>query len=184
MSIDLPTIDGTRVRLRQLSATDLDDLHAVFSDVTASRYWSRPAFTEMAQTRDYLAAIDAGRARGDLLQWGIEHLGEARVIGTTTLFHIDRDQGRAEIGYILQSSHWGQGLANEALTELLLHARDQMNMRRIDADVDPRNSASLRCIERLGFVREGYARERWVVSGEVQDSVLLGLLTRELIVRL
>ncbi len=58
-----------------------------------------------------------------------------------------------------------------------------MGMRRIDADVDPRNAASLRCIERLGFVREGFARERWVVAGEVQDSVLLGLLTRELIVR-
>lgn len=183
MSSDLPTIDGNRVRLRQLSAADLDDLHRVFSDATAMRYWSRPAFVDLAETRDYLAAIDAGRQRGDLLQWGIEHVGQARIIGTTTLFYIDREQGRAEIGYILQSSYWGQGLANEALTAVLRHARDQMGMRRIDADVDPRNAASLRCIERLGFVREGFARERWVVAGEVQDSVLLGLLTRELIVR-
>ncbi len=183
MSSDLPTIDGDRVRLRQLSAADLDDLHRVFSDATAMRYWSRPAFVDLAETRDYLAAIDAGRQRGDLLQWGIEHVGQARIIGTTTLFYIDREQGRAEIGYILQSSYWGQGLANEALTAVLRHARDQMGMRRIDADVDPRNAASLRCIERLGFVREGFARERWVVAGEVQDSVLLGLLTRELIVR-
>ena len=184
MSSDLPTIDGNRVRLRQLSVPDLDDLHRVFSDATAMRYWSRPAFVDPAETRDYLAAIDAGRERGDLLQWGIEHVGQARIIGTTTLFHIDREQRRAELGYILQSSHWGQGLANEALTCLLLHAREQMGMRRIDADVDPRNAASLRCIERLGFVREGFARERWVVSGEVQDSVLLGLLTRELVVHL
>jgi len=183
VSSDLPTIDGNRVRLRQLSAADLDDLHRVFSDATAMRYWSRPAFVDLAETRDYLAAIDAGRQRGDLLQWGIEHVGQARIIGTTTLFYIDREQGRAEIGYILQSSYWGQGLANEALTAVLRHARDQMGMRRIDADVDPRNAASLRCIERLGFVREGFARERWVVAGEVQDSVLLGLLTRELIVR-
>ncbi len=99
------------------------------------------------------------------------------------MIFLDRVQARAEIGYILKSSHWGQGLANEALAALLQHARDQMGMLRIDADVDPRNSASLRCIERLGFFREGYARERWVVSGEVQDSVLLGLLTRELVVR-
>jgi len=183
VSSDLPTIDGNRVRLRQLSVPDLDDLHRVFSDATAMRYWSRPAFVDPAETRDYLAAIDAGRERGDLLQWGIEHVGQARIIGTATLFHIDREQGRAEIGYILQSSHWGQGLANEALTAVLRHARDQMGMRRIDADVDPRNAASLRCIERLGFVREGYSRERWVVAGEVQDSVLLGLLTRELVVR-
>ncbi len=81
------------------------------------------------------------------------------------------------------SPYWGQGLANEALTRVLLHARDRMQMRRIEADVDPRNSASLRCSERLGFVREGYARERWVVAGEIQGAVLLGLLLRDLVVR-
>ena len=179
----LPSLDGTRVRLRQLAADDLDDLHGVFSDQRAMRYWSRPAFVGLAETREYLAAIDAGRERGDLLQWGIEHMAEARIIGTTTLFHIDREQGRAEIGYILASPYWGQGLANEALTRVLLHARDGMQMRRIEADVDPRNSASLRCSERLGFVREGYAHERWVVAGEIQDAVLLGLLLRDLVVR-
>lgn len=183
MTIDLPTIDGPRVRLRQLSESDLDDLHVVFSDLMSMRYWSRPAFADIAETREYLAAIDAGRERGDLLQWGIEHVAEARIIGTTTLFHIDREQGRAEIGYVLASPYWGQGFANEALTRLLQHAREHMGMRRIDADVDPRNSASLRCCERLGFIREGFARERWVVAGEVQNSVLLGLLTRELVVR-
>lgn len=180
---DLPTINGPRVRLRQLSEADLDDLHAVFSDERAMRYWSRPAFVDISETRDYLAAIDAGRERGDLLQWGIELVAEERIIGTTTLFYIDRVQGRAEIGYILASSYWGRGLANEALTGLLQHARDDMHMRRIEADIDPRNAASLRCSERLGFVREGYARERWVVGGEIQDAVLLGLLLRDLVER-
>jgi ribosomal-protein-alanine N-acetyltransferase len=183
MSHTLPTLDAARVRLRQLSVADLDDLHAVFSDVRAMRYWSTPAFADTDRTREYLAAIDAGRERGDLLQWGIEHVAQGRIIGTTTLFHIDREQGRAEIGYILGSPWWGQGLANEALTRVLQHARDDMQMRRIEADVDPRNDASLRCSERLGFVREGYARERWVVAGELQDAVLLGLLLRDLVTR-
>ncbi len=183
MSHNLPTLDAPRVRLRQLSVADLDDLYAVFSDLRSMRYWSRPAFIDMTEMREYLAAIDAGRERGDLLQWGIEHLGEGRIIGTTTLFNIDRQQGRAEIGYILASPWWGQGLANEALTRLLQHARDEMRMRRIEADIDPRNGGSLRCSERLGFVREGYARERWVVAGEIQDAVLLGLLLRDLVVR-
>lgn len=183
MTAELPTVHARRVRLRQLGEADLDDLFVVFSDRVAMRYWSRPAFVDIGEARAYLAAIDAGRQRGDLLQWGIEHIAEARIIGTTTLFHVDCEQGRAEIGYILGSPYWGQGYANEALTQLLLHAREHMGMRRIDADVDPRNAASLRCIERLGFIREGFARERWVVDGEVQNSVLLGLLTRELVVR-
>lgn len=177
----LPTLDAGAVRLRQLDALDLVDLHAVFSDPVAMRYWSRPPFADLAETRGYLDAIDAGRERGDLLQWGIEDVVEGRVIGTTTLFAIDREQGRAEIGYILGSPYWRRGHAQRALRRLFRFARDEMGLRRIEADVDPRNPPSLRLCERLGFQKEGYARERWVVAGEVQDSVLLGLLLRDLV---
>lgn len=180
MSGTLPTLDAGTVLLRQLGAPDLADLHHVFSDTTAMRYWSRPAFADLSETRDYLAAIDAGRERGDLFQWGIEHVESRRIIGTTTLFAIDRQQGRAEIGYILGSEHWRKGYAGAALRRLLQYTRDEMKLRRIEADVDPRNSASLRCVERLGFEREGLMRERWVVAGEVQDAVILGLLLRDL----
>jgi [ribosomal protein S5]-alanine N-acetyltransferase len=180
MSDTLPTLDAGSVRLRQLGAPDLADLHAVFSDPVAMRYWSRPAFADLAETRDYLASIDAGRERGDLFQWGIEHVESRKIIGTTTLFAIDRQQGRAEIGYILGSEHWRKGYAGAALRRLLQYTRDEMKLRRIEADVDPRNSASLRCVERLGFEREGLMRERWVVAGEVQDAVILGLLLRDL----
>jgi RimJ/RimL family protein N-acetyltransferase len=52
-------------------------------------------------------------------------------------------------------------------------------MRRIEADVDPRNENSLRILGRLGFKQEGLLRERWNVGGEIQDSAILGLLARE-----
>ena len=42
-----------------------------------------------------------------------------------------------------------------------------------------RNRASIRTLERLGFVREGLLRERWCVAGEVQDALFYGLLRRE-----
>ena len=56
------------------------------------------------------------------------------------------------------------------------HAFGAMSLRRIEADVDPRNLPSLRTLENLGFRREGYLRQRWQVAGELQDSVLMGLL--------
>ncbi|GMU43626.1 MAG: N-acetyltransferase [Xanthomonadales bacterium PRO6] len=178
--MELPTLDAGAVRLRQLGDDDLTDLHAVFSDPRTMRYWSRPAFTDVEETRGYLQAIHDGRARGDLLQWGIEHVGEARIIGTTTLYAFYPGQARAEIGYILGSPWWGRGHANAAIRRILQYARDDMRLRRIEADVDPRNTASLRFAERLGFRREGLLRERWVVAGEIQDAVVLGLLLRDL----
>jgi len=36
--------------------------------------------------------------------------------------------------------------------------------------------ASARSLERLGFIKEGHLRERWIVSGEVSDTGFYGLL--------
>jgi ribosomal-protein-alanine N-acetyltransferase len=48
-------------------------------------------------------------------------------------------------------AHWGKGYMNEALQALLAHAFEVMKLRRLEADVDPRNDASIRTLERLGF---------------------------------
>ena len=67
----------------------------------------------------------------------------------------------------------------EALTALIDHAFGPMKLRRLEADVDPRNVNSMRILGKLGFSQEGLLRERWNVNGEIQDTAFLGLLARE-----
>jgi RimJ/RimL family protein N-acetyltransferase len=86
---------------------------------------------------------------------------------------------RAEIGYCLHSAHWKQGYMGEALAALIEYAFSVLQLRRLEADVDPANASSLRILERMGFRREGLLRERWNVGGVIADSVILGLLARE-----
>jgi RimJ/RimL family protein N-acetyltransferase len=68
---------------------------------------------------------------------------------------------------------------HEALQEVLRYAFETLDLNRLEADIDPRNLASARTLERLGFQKEGHLRERWIVSGEVSDTWLYGLLRRE-----
>ena len=68
---------------------------------------------------------------------------------------------------------------HEALRALLDFGFGELDLNRIEADIDPRNSASARTLERLGFTKEGYLRERWIVGDEVSDTALYGLLRRE-----
>jgi ribosomal-protein-alanine N-acetyltransferase len=79
----------------------------------------------------------------------------------------------------LAAAHRGRGLA-QALRLAFTHAFEVLQLRRIEADDDPRNHASCRLIERLGFVYEGLLRERWTVAGELQDSAIHGLQRGEL----
>ncbi len=175
----LPTIATARLRLRWIEARDTEDLFSVFSDRGLLRYWSSGPMSDLAEATALVARIRDGFRDGGLYQWGIATLAEDRLIGTVTLYGIDRANGRAEVGFILRASHHGLGYAREAVAAVVDHAFGALDLRRLEADVDPRNEASIRLLEALGFRREGVLRERWCVGGEVADTLFLGLLRRE-----
>lgn len=175
----IPVLHGPRLVLRGFQADDLDDFYAVHSDPTVMRYWSFPAWTHIDQSTEYFASARSGRDPERLLCWATTRADTDRLIGGVTLFAINRPQGRAEIGYVLGSAHWDKGYAQEALSLVLGFAFDGLGLRRIEADIDPRNAASCKLVERMGFVREGLLRERWQVAGETCDTALYGLLAAE-----
>lgn len=172
----LPILDTPRLRLRAPSDGDIPALFAIFGDPEAMRYWSTPAMTDLAQAAARLRDGERHAEAGTLFEWGIARREDDALIGTCTLFRIDRDHRRAELGYILRRDHWGRGLAKEALTAVIDRAFGTLALHRLEADTDPRNTASRRLLERLGFTLEGRLRERYFVAGEVQDSSFYGLL--------
>ena len=168
-----------RLLLRPFCESDAEALYAIFCDAVVTRYWSRAAWTEFQQARDRIARDIANMASRGYPRFALERREDAAMIGECCLVSISDQCRRAEVGYALARSAWRQGYMDEALRALLGLAFGPMNLNRIEADVDPRNRASERCLERLGFQREGTLRERWIVSGEVSDSALYGLLARE-----
>jgi RimJ/RimL family protein N-acetyltransferase len=175
----LPTLEAVRVRLRPLQPRDVDGLYEVFSNAEVMRYWSTPPLPDKDAAEQLVAEIIRDVASGKMMKWAIARISDDRSIGTATLFNPDLSNGRAELGYALGRQYWGQGLMGEALQTLLTYAFEVLELRRLEADVDPRNAASIRTLERLGFKREGFLRERWHVDGEIQDALFYGLLKRE-----
>ena len=175
----LPTLESPRARLRPLGPSDVPALFAIFSDPETMRYWSSPAMLDPTEAEALLRDIQAQGETGTLFQWGIARREDDLVIGTCTLHRIDRTHRRAELGYALRRDQWGRGLAHEVLIALLDHAFDTLNLHRLEADIDPRNAASIRSVERLGFRLEGHLRERYRVNGEIQDALIYGLLAPE-----
>ena len=172
----LPTINTSRLSLRPISAADADDFYAVYSNPEVMRYWSTPPLANRDAASKLIDEIQEGFERQELLKWGIALLADDKLIGSVTLFHMDFTHRRAEIGYAQGRAYWGNGYMQEALKAVLNYAFETLNLHRIEADVDPRNDGSVRTLERLGFQREGYLRERWQVNGEIQDALFYGLL--------
>ena len=142
------------------------------------RYWSEPPHPSRERTAELIGEVLEGSGDRLYLQWGISRNDDGRLIGTVTLVP-ERDQPRAEIGYILGSEHWRQGYGGEAQALAIDYAFGTLGLHRVEADTHPQNVASVRSLERLGFRIEGLQRERWLVAGERSDSLLLGLLASE-----
>jgi ribosomal-protein-alanine N-acetyltransferase len=175
----LPTITCERVLLRPLRTSDVDAIFTIFSNPKVMRYWSTPPLPDRNSAEMLTKKIVHDVELGSMMKWGVARMSDDTVVGTVTLFHIDLDNGRAELGYALAQESWGQGYMGEALRSLVDYTFNTLNLRRLEADVDPRNGASIRTLERLGFQREGFLRERWHVAGEIQDALFYGLLKRE-----
>ncbi len=175
----LPTLLSPRLALRPLGRDDVDTLYDIFSDPEITRFWSSPAMTSRADAEALLAEIDDYFERGELMEWGLEQRDGHLLIGTCSLWNIDRDNRRGEIGFALARPAWGQGYMQEILPVLVEYAITTLGLHRLEADVDPRNTGSIRLLEGLGFQLEGRLRERWQVTGEVQDSLFFGLLAPE-----
>lgn len=172
----LHTIETERVRLRHLEESDTDSLFEIFSNEEAMRFWSWVPYKERAQAETLLAEIHENFQQKSHFQWGIALRSDDKVIGTTTLFRFDEQSRRAELGYILNRRFWGKGFVSEALSALFDFAFEKFDLNRLEAEIEPRNTASVKTVERLGFQKEGYMRERWIVDGEVQDTLFYGLL--------
>lgn len=102
-----------------------------------------------------------------------------RVIGKFTLFHIDENNHRAEIGYVLNRQFWRKGYGSEVVAAMLECCFDHYGMHRVEADIDPDNAASLALLKKFGFRREGLFRQRWKQGEEWRDSVMMALLSIE-----
>jgi [ribosomal protein S5]-alanine N-acetyltransferase len=172
-------IEAPRVIVRLARAADVADLLDVNGDPEVTALLPYAAWTSLADGEAWYERMARLQAAGSALQFVVVARVSSRAIGTCLLFRHEPTSARAELGYVLGRAHWQQGLMHEALTALLSRAFAGIGLRRIEAEVDPRNRASAALLGRLGFTREGLLRQRWVRNGEPHDVELHGLLRDE-----
>ena len=85
----------------------------------------------------------------------------------------------AELGYWLGEPYWGRGLMTEVVTEISRYALERYELVRLESPVFAWNVASMRVLEKSGFVREGIARAGAFKDGQVIDTVVYALVKTE-----
>lgn len=175
-SFETTSLATERLLLRALKPADAEAIFAMFSDPEVVRYWSSTPWTDMNQAREYIASAEQDLLSGSALRFGIEVAATGQLAGQIVLHHFDSGNRRCEVGYALAPAHWRKGYLTEALRAMLDYGFTALQLNRVEADIDPRNVASAKPLERLGFRQEGLLRERWIVGGEICDTAFYGLL--------
>jgi RimJ/RimL family protein N-acetyltransferase len=101
----------------------------------------------------------------------IDVAGEA-VGGLGYVAGTDVERNSAEVGYWLGEDYWGRGIVTEALILFAAYAFSELRLLRLFALPLADNAASIRVLEKAGFVLEGRLRSSCVKHGEVKDQAM------------
>jgi ribosomal-protein-alanine N-acetyltransferase len=171
---DHPVLATARLRLRPLVAGDAAALQPMLNDADLMTFSADGPVGSVEDVRTYPAEeAEPGNQR----TWAITRTGNDRAIGWVSGSEANGD-GVTEIGFILAREAWGRGIASEAVTAVIdrLFAEGR---RRVFADADTENVASIVLLERLGFRRERLLRAEWETHLGMRDSLIYGLRPQE-----
>jgi ribosomal-protein-alanine N-acetyltransferase len=102
------------------------------------------------------------------------------LIGGLTLANIRRGVAQAgSIGYWMGAPYASRGYMTDAVRTLIPFAFGALRLHRLEAACIPTNTPSIRLLERLGFAREGLAREYLCINGVWEDHLLYALLASD-----
>lgn len=139
--------------LRRLHPDDLDAFMAYRTDPEVARFQSWPAMNALEAQRflSAMSQVDTPFRAGHWTQIAVAVPGTDALLGDMGL-HLSEDGTSAELGVTIARLHQRKGHALTAMTMAIDLARDTDGLDTIICGADSRNTASLRMIEKLGFV--------------------------------
>ncbi|WP_348639438.1 GNAT family N-acetyltransferase [Salibacterium salarium] len=174
-----PELETNRLLLRKLRQNDLFAVFDYASRSEVSQYMLWDTHQSTQDTQQFLNISYEKYKNGKLAPFAIEEKATGQLIGTIEFVWWEKENGVAEIGYVLTPDYWGQGFIPEAAKRLIRFGFDRMNLSRIEARCYAVNTNSIRVMEKIGMSYEGTLRKRMFVKGERRDVLLYAILKEE-----
>ncbi|MET8153365.1 GNAT family protein [Actinoplanes sp. NPDC049668] len=170
---------GDLVRLRAMEPSDAEALWRWNHDPEVMRWMNDNYAQSLTRVRTYLQERPRNDY-GDVL-FGIEVIGDGRLVGLIRLHGAEPETGKAELDiYLGEKDAWGKGYATDAVRRVCRYGFDKMRLHKITLTVVTENHAARQVYDKVGFAEEGRLREVFRRDGRWYDKYTMGLLEREL----
>lgn len=175
----IPTLRTERLILRKMKPSDYIDMYEYASDERVTKYLLWNPHEDISVTRDYLKYIQTRYRTGDFYDWAVIDNETKRMIGTCGFSKLDFQNNSAEVGYVLNPTFWGKGIAVEAVLAALEFAFETLRVKRVEAKYIVGNEKSRRVMEKCGMTFEGILRKSMLIKGEYRDIGICSVIAEE-----
>ena len=157
---------GTRVTLRRPTLADTDEFITLMRQSQSLHHpWCFPPNTKKA-----FAKYVKSRARENQDGFLLCHAQSHAIMGVINLNEIVRGCFQsAYLGYYNGAPFAGQGYMREALTLVIELAFHELGLHRLEANIQPNNTASIALVKRCGFHKEGFSPCYLKIDGAWRD---------------
>lgn len=176
----IPTLQGKLITLRKLRRSDADSIQRHANDRDIARFLPLLPFPyTLHEARKWITLTPRLAREDKAYNLGIEDVESGEIVGMIGLRNINRQDRNAEVGYWIGKSFQRRGYAKEALWLVLKFAFTDLRLARVYAVVHQKNVASVRLLDRIGFVREGVWRKASLMNRRWYDVYAYGILKEE-----
>ncbi len=150
-----PTLDiDEHYILREQQIEDTDAFLEYYGDQEVARYILAKTPSTLKDARDELEYCKKLFTYRQGIYWSIARKDNNRMIGAIGLY-INNHHHRAEICYDLHKNYWRQNIISNAMTVAIYYMFRFAGLHRIEAITIKENTASIKTLEKLGFIHEG-----------------------------
>jgi len=167
--LNLPTLETERLFLRKLLYSDKKSIFEYAQNPEVAQHVIWVAHQTEFDSLDFLNTVYDAYNHNKAAPWGIQLKTANNVIGTAGFVNWDNEKKEAEIGYVLSSEHWNNGLATEAVNAIITFGFNKMNLQRINSRCKPENISSYKVLEKCGFNFDGIVKNQMMIKGELHD---------------
>ncbi len=173
-----PEIKTERLVLREIKQEDAEWIYKLRSNSQVARYETFKSYTNIKQAENTIKWFRDEYKNRKGIVWGICLKDHDEIIG---ILHceIEVPKVRADFGYDLRPEYWNKGIMTETVKALLDFTFNKIDVYRIESAVSTQNYASIRVLEKAGFVKEGILRKRSFLGGSLHDMIFLSILKDE-----
>ena len=171
-----PLLETERLLLREIAMDDAEAIFSCFSNENVTRYYGQETLVNMEQAETFVKFFAQSYVEKKGIRWGIEIKGSKGIIGTIGFNAWSPKHRRAEIGYEIHPEHWRKGYTFEALSKVIQHGFEELDLTRLGAVVFIDNEASHYLLSKAGFQREGILRDYMYQNGQSYDTYVYSIL--------